>query len=224
MLQTVNYVSDAEGFKVAATNLPQAPVAESLAKPVAVVAPTVKVAEPTIPVQEERQEKQILLDEEGKIRPETVPVAFNTHIFDNIGVIAPGVVAPATVPAYTVEKHDDMEVIGETKESIINTPTYDGTPLHYYAPQQGYYQPPVTPAVVQTPVQAPVAYYAPYHGYQPLAEPNIVPVTYQTAPVAPVSAPVSGHSQFHAQVNTSNQIIFRLPPYLENYHFTFRMS
>merc|ERR1711997_687753 len=27
VLQTVNYVSDAEGFKVAATNLPQAPVA-----------------------------------------------------------------------------------------------------------------------------------------------------------------------------------------------------
>ena len=40
ILQTVNYVSDAEGFKVAATNLPQAPVA----------APYTPVAAPITPV------------------------------------------------------------------------------------------------------------------------------------------------------------------------------
>ena len=52
VVQTVNYVSDAEGFKVAATNLPKAPVgapapipvAEVAAKPIAVVAPTVHAA------------------------------------------------------------------------------------------------------------------------------------------------------------------------------------
>merc|ERR1711936_488158 len=53
--QTVNYVSDAEGFKVAATNLPRAPVAEPVApvqtpvvpvpaaKPVAYVAPLPRI-------------------------------------------------------------------------------------------------------------------------------------------------------------------------------------
>ena len=45
VLQTVNYVSDAEGFKVAATNLPQAPVAAPYTGPqtgplTPVVAPT----------------------------------------------------------------------------------------------------------------------------------------------------------------------------------------
>merc|ERR1712008_158276 len=44
ILQTVNYISDAEGFKVAATNLPQAPVADVVAKAAPVVAPTAYVA------------------------------------------------------------------------------------------------------------------------------------------------------------------------------------
>merc|ERR1712024_161983 len=63
VLQTVNYVSDAEGFKVAATNLPRAPVAETLAKPVAVVAPTPNIA----PIPQ-------------------VPLGFDKQIFDNIKV------------------------------------------------------------------------------------------------------------------------------------------
>ena len=41
ILQTVNYISDAEGFKVAATNLPRAPVAAPIAPVVASVAPDV---------------------------------------------------------------------------------------------------------------------------------------------------------------------------------------
>merc|ERR1719361_1549224 len=45
ILQTVNYISDAEGFKVAATNLPQAPVPDVVAKAAPpVVAPTGYVA------------------------------------------------------------------------------------------------------------------------------------------------------------------------------------
>ena len=46
VLQTVNYISDAEGFKVAATNLPKAPVAGEVAveEPIAPVTPTVYAA------------------------------------------------------------------------------------------------------------------------------------------------------------------------------------
>merc|ERR1711978_281791 len=53
VLQTVNYISDAEGFKVAATNLPQAPVvdvvADALADQASIV-PTVNVAPAPTPV------------------------------------------------------------------------------------------------------------------------------------------------------------------------------
>merc|ERR1711994_1128904 len=59
---------------------------------------------------------------------------------------------------------------------------------YQYAPQQGYYTAPYTPAVVHTPVQPQTTYYAQQHGY------------YQAAPVvdpAPIAAP--GNSQFHAQ-------------------------
>merc|ERR1711988_498653 len=45
VLQTVNYISDAEGFKVAATNLPKAPVADAVAPVVPeAVAPVVAEA------------------------------------------------------------------------------------------------------------------------------------------------------------------------------------
>merc|ERR1712110_154706 len=133
ILQTVNYISDAEGFKVAATNLPQAPVADVVAKPAPVVAPTAYVA-------------------------------------------------PAPVVAVA---SDDMK-----QETPLPTPEAPSAPLPYayhYAPQQGYYQAPYTPAVVQAPVHPQTAYYAQHHGY------------YQTpAPIAvPVAAPAN--SQFHAQ-------------------------
>ena len=137
VLQTVNYVSDAEGFKVAATNLPKAPLPEAAAS-----AP------------------------------------------------AP---APYVAPVPTVEDQDDIEVISEEQESVANTVPLALSPAYYYAPHQGYYQPPVTPAVVQAPVQAPVAYYAPHHGYT-------APVV--TPEVTPVAAPT--HSQFHAQVINSS--------------------
>ena len=44
ILQTVNYISDAEGFKVAATNLPKAPVADVVSEAVADVASIVEPA------------------------------------------------------------------------------------------------------------------------------------------------------------------------------------
>merc|ERR1711881_219528 len=63
------------------------------------------------------------------------------------------------------ETTDDIEVIGAEQETVANTVPFGVTPVHYYAPQQGYYHVPATPAVVQAPAQTPVAYYAPYHGY-----------------------------------------------------------
>merc|ERR1712172_124669 len=95
-----------------------------------------------------------------------------------------------------------MEVLSATAEPKVFEPKVVSAPVpyapyaHYYAPQQGYVQAPVTPAVVQTPVHAPYAYgYAPQQGYY---QAPVAPVTYQAAPVvAPVPAP--SHSQFHAQ-------------------------
>ena len=108
---------------------------------------------------------------------------------------------------------DDMEVIAAEQETVANTVPYGVSPVHYYAPAQGYYQTPVTPAVVQAPAHIPVSYYAPYYGYQAAVAPYTAPVTYQTAPVAsapvaaapvavaPVAVPTPQHSQFHAQVS-----------------------
>merc|ERR1711988_1616428 len=125
ILQTVNYVSDAEGFKVAATNLPKAPVADVVSEAVADVASIVGPAAYVVP-------------------------------------------APVTAP--------------KTEQAPVIPYAYQ------YAPQQGYYQAPYTPAVVHTPVQPQTTYYAQQHGY------------YQAAPVvapAPIAAPAN--SQFHAQ-------------------------
>merc|ERR1711997_708048 len=67
------------------------------------------------------------------------------------------------------------------------------TYAHYYAPQQGYYQAPYAPAVIQAPVQPQTTYYAQHHGYYqaPVAAPIVAP--------APVAAPAPANSQFHAQ-------------------------
>ena len=218
VVQTVNYVSDAEGFKVAATNLPRAPAAAPAAAPapvpVAYVAPIIRqgkseealeeVQEEQLEkeledVQEARQEKQLLVDINGNVLPQTLPVSFNTQIFDNIGVVHSGIVAPATYE----EKHDDMEVLSATPEvvapkvfepKVVSAPVPYAPYAHYYAPQQGYVQAPVTPAVVQTPVHAPYAYgYAPHQGYY---QAPVAPV------VAPAPVPAPSHSQFHAQVST----------------------
>ena len=101
------------------------------------------------------------------------------------------------------EKHDDMEVLSATPEvvapkvfapKVVSAPVPYAPYAHYYAPQQGYVQAPVTPAVVQTPVHAPYAYgYAPQQGYY---QAPVAPV------VAPAPVPAPSHSQFHAQVST----------------------
>merc|ERR1712024_288552 len=101
ILQTVNYISDAEGFKVAATNLPKAPVADVVAK----------------------------------TAPDVAPTAY---------------VAPAPVIAAAT---DDMEVVAAKEIPLVGPTPYVINPYAYhYAPQQGYYQAPYTPAVVQAPV------------------------------------------------------------------------
>ena len=148
ILQTVNYISDAEGFKVAATNLPQAPVADVVAKPTPVVAPTAYVA-------------------------------------------------PAPVVA---AESDDMEVVAAQETPLVGPAPYAINPVYqYYAPQQGYYQTPVAPVAVQTPVHHNVAYYAPTHAYHQAAVPVAAPQA-TVVPIAPV-APAVSHSQFHAQVS-----------------------
>ena len=156
VVQTVNYVSDAEGFKVAATNLPKAPVAAP--------APAVYV-EPTPTVAEEK----------------TVEVEYD-------------------------DSTDDMEVIAPVDETVANTVPYVAAPVvntvpyvpyaspyaYGYAPHQGYYQAPATPAYVHAaPVHQPTNYYAPGYYQAPVA-PVVAP-----APVAAVTP--SQSSQFHAQ-------------------------
>ena len=154
IVQTVNYVSDAEGFKVAATNLPKAPVAAPAPAAVAKVA-------------------------------------------DEPLVAAAPIVAPAlsvyAEPTPTVA--DDMEVVAAQPAPVVNTVPYVpyASPYAYgYAPHQGYYQAPATPAYVHNaPVHQPTNYYAPGYYQAPVA-PVLAP-----APVAAVTPAQS--SQFHAQ-------------------------
>merc|ERR1712051_1006959 len=172
VVQTVNYVSDAEGFKVAATNLPKAPVAAPAPVAVAevatepIVAPALSVyVEPTPTVAEEK----------------TVEVEYD-------------------------DSTDDMEVIAPVDETVANTNPYVAAPAvntvpyvpyaspyaYGYAPHQGYYQAPATPAYVHAaPVHQPTNYYAPGYYQAPVA-PVVAP-----APVAAVTPAQS--SQFHAQ-------------------------
>ena len=138
-----------------------------------------------------------------EVAPVTVDVPTNEAV----------AVAEEAKPEAKAETTDDMEVIAAEQETVANTVPYGVSPVHYYAPAQGYYQTPVTPAVVQAPAHAPVSYYAPYYGYQAAVAPYTAPVTYQTAPVAsapvaaapvavaPVAVPTPQHSQFHAQVS-----------------------
>merc|ERR1719220_2427685 len=193
--QTVNYVSDAEGFKVAATNLPRAPLAEPVAsvqtpvvetyagvpvtKPVAYVAPLPRI------------EPLIIVDPNNTI-PETY---INTGIFDSISV-------GQTSDPVEIET-DDMVVVAAKEETKENTIPYAAV-ASAFVPAPVVQTPVVQAPVVQTPVvqtpyvqapvaHTPVAYYAPYHGYQ------AAPATYEVAPVAPVAAPAPTHSQFHGQ-------------------------
>ena len=169
VVQTVNYVSDAEGFKVAATNLPKAPVAAPAPAAVAevatepIVAPALSVyVEPTPTVAEEK----------------TVEVEYDDST-DDMEVIAP--VVANTVPYVAAP--------------VVNTVPYVpyASPYAYgYAPHQGYYQAPATPAYVHAaPVHQPTNYYAPGYYQAPVA-PVVAP-----APVAAVTPAQS--SQFHAQ-------------------------
>ena len=154
VVQTVNYVSDAEGFKVAATNLPIAPVA----------APA--------------------------------PAALAKAAAEPLAAAAP-IVAPAlsvyVEPTPTIaDELFDMEVVAAQPAPVVNTAPYVpyASPYAYgYAPHQGYYQAPATPAYIHAaPVHQPTNYYAPGYYQAPFVAP---------APVAVVTPAQS--SQFHAQ-------------------------
>merc|ERR1711956_172336 len=109
---------------------------------------------------------------------------------------------------------DDIEVVGAEPAPIVTTvvPTVythqapaSYSPYAYgYAPHQGYYQAPATPAYIHAaPVHQPTNYYAPGYYQAPVAD-YYAPGYYQ-APVAPVvTVPVdtvtpAQSSQFHAQ-------------------------
>jgi uncharacterized protein affecting Mg2+/Co2+ transport len=169
--QTVNYVSDAEGFKVAATNLPKAPLAGPVETPVVEV-PSTYVAQPIEP---------LIVDVPTNTLPPTEYI--NKEIFDNIAVDEKSDVEEDVV--------DDMVVVAAKEETETDTLPYAAV-ASAFVPQVPVVQAPVVQApVVQTPyVHAPVAqaYYAPY----------AAPITYEVAPVAaPAAAPT--HSQFHGQ-------------------------
>merc|ERR1712241_641478 len=189
--QTVNYVSDAEGFKVAATNLPRAPLAEPVApvqtpvvpvpaaKPVAYVAPLPRI------------EPLIVVDPNNTI-PDTY---INTGIFDSISV-------GQTSDPVEYET-DDMVVVAAKEETKENTLPYAAV-ASAFVPAPVVQTPVVQAPIVQTPVvqtpyvqapvaHTPVAYYAPSHGYQ------AAPATYEVAPITPVAAPAPTHSRFHGQ-------------------------
>ena len=212
VVQTVNYVSDAEGFKVAATNLPKAPVAapapvpvaEVAAKPIAVVAPTVHAAPTPVAVVDFNAVPAAWLRTES----------LDLGTFDEIAVSKSA--EEKTVEVEYDDSTDDMEVIAPVEETVANTVPYVAAPVvptaythqapapyapyaYGYAPHQGYYQAPVAPVVQHTPAHAPVSYYAPTHAYYQAA----VPVTAPEATVVPVApaAPAPQHSQFHAQVS-----------------------
>ena len=202
VVQTVNYVSDAEGFKVAATNLPKAPVAapapvpvaEVAAKPIAVVAPTVHAAPTPVAVVDFNAVPEAWLRQES----------LDLGTFDEIAVSKS--VEEKTVEVEYDDSTDDMEVIAPVDETVANTVPYVAAPVvntvpyvpyaspyaYGYAPHQGYYQAPATPAYVHAaPVHQPTNYYAPGYYQAPVA-PVVAP-----APVAAVTP--SQSSQFHAQ-------------------------
>merc|ERR1712008_400543 len=135
-------------------------------------------------------------------------------------VAAAPIVAPAlsvyVEPTPTIaDVLDNIEVVGAEPAPIVNTvvPTVythqapaSYSPYAYgYAPHQGYYQAPATPAYIHAaPVHQPTNYYAPGYYQAPVAD-YYAPGYYQ-APVAPVVVPApvatvtpAQSSQFHAQ-------------------------
>merc|ERR1712086_231291 len=114
VVQTVNYVSDAEGFKVAATNLPRAPVAapapvpvaEVAAKPIAIVAPTVHAAPTPVAVVDFNAVPAAWLRTES----------LDLGVFDEIAVSKSA--EEKTVDVEYDDSTDDMEVIAPVEETI----------------------------------------------------------------------------------------------------------
>jgi hypothetical protein len=123
VVQTVNYVSDAEGFKVAATNLPRAPfAARALAAVAEVVAPAVvAVAEPTLKVAEDQDDMEVIGGEDVAAVP-TVPYVAPASYY------APHQVAvPYSPYAYGYAPHQ-----APVAPVVQHTPAH--APVAYYTP------------------------------------------------------------------------------------------
>ena len=155
IVQTVNYVSDAEGFKVAATNLPKAPVAAPAPAAVAeVVAPAVvAVAEPTLKVAEDQDDMEVIGVEDVAAVP-TVPYVAPASYY------APHhVAAPYSPYAYGYAPHQ-----APVAPVVQHTPAH--APVAYYAPTHAYAQaavPVAAPEATVVPVAAPASTHSQFH-------------------------------------------------------------
>merc|ERR1712051_449122 len=137
VVQTVNYVSDAEGFKVAATNLPKAPVAAPAPATVA----------------EDQDDMEVIGGEDVAAVP-TVPYVAPASYY------APHhVVAPYSPYAYGYAPHQ-----APVAPVVQHTPAY--APVAYYAPTHAYAQaavPVAAPEATVVPVAAPAPTHSQFH-------------------------------------------------------------
>ena len=144
VLQTVNYVSDAEGFKVAATNLPKAPLPEAVA-PVVAEAYVAPAATP------ESDDMEVVAAKETPV-VSTVPYAIN--------------------PVY--QYYAPQQGYYQTPVAPVAVQAPVQQPLAYYAPTHAYHQAavpvaapqaavvpvaPVAPAVTHSQFHAQVSFY-----------------------------------------------------------------
>ena len=175
----MNYIADEHGFRVAATNLPQAPIAAPVEPVVAAETPAAVVPEvKAVP---------IVADAAPVV---TAPVVAPTPI------VAAAPIAYATHPvAHDITLFDPFAKSAVEKLDAEVTPIV-GAPVAYSA------IPVAAPVKVEQPVQAavPATYVtSPYvyaHQAAPVYTTNYVPATVPVV-TAPVVAP---SSQFHGQV------------------------
>ena len=162
IVQTVNYVSDAEGFKVAATNLPRAPVAAPAPAAVAeVVAPAVvAVAEPTLKIAEDQDDMEVIGGEDvaAALAVHTVPYVAPANYY------APHqVAAPYSPYAYGYAPHQGYYQ-APAAPVVQHTPAH--APVAYYAPTHAYAQaavPVAAPEATVVPVAAPAPTHSQFH-------------------------------------------------------------
>ena len=183
-MQTTNYIADGHGFRVAATNLPHAPVAAPVEPVVAVETPAAAVVPEVKSVDAFDIRTEGLTDDISVVAAApavaAAPLAYVTHpVAHDITLFN-----PFDAVAKTAVENSDAEVT-----PIVAAPVpYSAIPVPVEQPVQA--------AVPATYVSSPYVY---AHQAAPVYTTNYVPATVPvTAPVAPAT-PLKA-SQFHAQV------------------------